>query len=259
MAKWTTNSALEELDALITEIGNLREVQRFSAPHTRWTARTLGLLDDVFGPASRYFLTLAGFHWSDTGSFVTQNPDIQSVIERRHHEAYLRQLDSAKGLLQAAADELRRSSMDEVYRAKDTAPESSAIVKVLNLVEQKLRKVIRNPPEAERQVQDALEGLLVACDLDYHREVEAIPYSSKSYIPDFTLPRLDLAIDLKLCAKMDHEKALIAQINDDILAYRTKYGNVLFVVYDLGIIRDINRFASQFEGHDGILVRVVKH
>jgi hypothetical protein len=52
---------------------------------------------------------------------------------------------------------------------------------------------------------------------------------------------------------------VIGEINDDILAYSTKYGNILFVVYDCGFIRDVERFSGHFEASKGVLVRVVKH
>ena len=52
---------------------------------------------------------------------------------------------------------------------------------------------------------------------------------------------------------------IIAEINDDILAYKQNYGNVLFVIYDIGFIRDVERFVSSLEETDGILVKVVKH
>ncbi len=64
---------------------------------------------------------------------------------------------------------------------------------------------------------------------------------------------------MKLCNRPEREKEIIAEINDDILAYSSRFGNLLFVVYDLGFIRDIDRFASTFEQHEGVLVRVVKH
>src|SRR2546430_13151265 len=38
------------------------------------------------------------------------------------------------------------------------------------------------------------------------------------------------AIDMKLCKEPGREKEIIAEVNDDILAYQTKYGNILFVV-----------------------------
>lgn len=62
-----------------------------------------------------------------------------------------------------------------------------------------------------------------------------------------------------MCSREGREKELIEEINDDILAYKTKYGNILFVVYDLGCIRDTERFAATFEQSEGVLVRAVKH
>ena len=47
-----------------------------------------------------------------------------SAVDQIHHEAYLSQLETAKGLLQAAHDELAASDLEEVYRGKDSAPKS---------------------------------------------------------------------------------------------------------------------------------------
>ncbi len=82
---------------------------------------------------------------------------------------------------------------------------------------------------------------------------------TKTYIPDFMVQKADLAIDIKLATATGHEKLMIAEINDDILAYRTKYGNLFFIVYDCGIIRDIDRFIRSFEANGTVYVRVVKH
>lgn len=122
-----------------------------------------------------------------------------------------------------------------------------------------MRKVIREPPSQERTVQDAFEALLVGAGLEYSRETDSIEYSSKTYTPDFSLFKIDLAAELKLCGRDGREKAIIAEINDDILAYETKYGNILFIVYDVGLIRDVERFARSFENHENVIVRVVKH
>ena len=259
MSNWTTESALLELEKLGGETQELSKESRFSAPHTRWVAQTLTFLEEVFGLESRYYLTFANFRWAETASFIVQTWNPESAINSKHHQAYLRNLESSRGLLQAAADELRRKGIAGVYRGKNTPPESSAIVRVLNLAEQKVRKVVRKSPAAEKEIQDAFENLLIASELTYLRESERIAYSSKDYVPDFTLQRLDLAIDIKLCTRPEHEKTAIAEINDDILAYRTRYGNVLFVVYDVGVIRDVERFVANFERNEGVLVRVVKH
>ena len=59
--------------------------------------------------------------------------------------------------------------------------------------------------------------------------------------------------------RSEREKELPEEINDDILAYQTKYQNLLFIIYDLGYIRDVDRFSSSFEEHENVTIRVVKH
>ena len=38
---------------------------------------------------------------------------------------------------------------------------------------------------------------------------------------------------------------IISEMNDDIISYQTKYGNLLFVIYDIGNIRDVSRFFKE--------------
>lgn len=262
---WTKESALAELRTLAEGNKRLEPLARRSEQHTRWVFRVLGLLEEVFGVNSRYYATFNALTWSKRGGFLVGGPadlegswDPALAIERRHQAAYRKDLGIARGILLAAADHLDRSDLAAVYEGKDTAPESSAIIKVINLAGPKLRKVIRSTPKNEKEVQDAFENLLVGADIPHSREADRIEYSSKTYVPDFTLPKIDLAIDIKLCKESGREKDIIAEINDDILAYRTKYGNVLFVVYDVGQIRDVVRFAASFEEHENVVVRVVK-
>jgi hypothetical protein len=99
----------------------------------------------------------------------------------------------------------------------------------------------------------------VGADVNYERETDSITYSSKTYKPDFCFVPIDLAVELKLCNREEREKEIIAEINDDILAYKIKYRNLIFVVYDLGHIRDVERFTEAFENNEGVIVRVVKH
>jgi len=259
MPRWTKESALQEIDILIREIDPLRDSQYKSAEHIRWLTRTHMFLEQAFGAASLYYVTLCRLQWHATGTFFTHGWDIQNQFDQRDHKAYLRDLDSAKGLLQAAHDELSRNTIEEVYHGKGTGPETSDILKVLNIVESRLRKVVRQAPNREKDIQDSFENLLIGADIEYSRETDSIEYSSKTYIPDFSLRRLDLAIEIKLCNRVDREKVIIAEINDDILAYKQNYGNVLFVIYDIGFIRDVERFVSSLEETDGILVKVVKH
>lgn len=259
MSRWNKETALTELSSLIDDAQRLKQSRRMSAEHTRWLAKTFQFLEGVFGTSSIYYLSLKQLRWQQTGSFVVQAWDIQGALDERHHQAYVHDLDTAKGLLQAAFDELQSSSMSDVYQGRDSPAEASGILKVLAIAERKLRKTIREIPTREREVQDAFENLLIGADLDFSRETDSIEYSSKTYVPDFTISKLDLAVEIKLSNRAEREKEVIAEINDDILAYRQKYGNIIFVIYDLGFIRDIDRFVSQFEENDGVVVRVVKH
>jgi len=156
-------------------------------------------------------------------------------------------------------DELKRKPLTEVYRGKDTPKESSMLIKIVSLAARKLRTVIRAKPKREKDVQDALENLLVGADILYKREHPHIPYSSKNYVPDFSFEKIDLALDVKLCAKLGREKEMIAEMNDDIMAYKSMFGNIAFVIYDLGFIRDADRFTDEFSSRDDVLITVVKH
>lgn len=259
MKTWVKDEALKELQDLITVADGVAPYGKGSAEHTRWCMRTLRFLKDVFGLKSTYYRTFAALPWQATGSFIIQSWDIQGALEERNYQAFLQQLDTAKGLLQAAWDELNSSNIEDIYHGKDTPPESSTLLKVINLVERKLRKILRNVPSKETEVQNALENLFIGAEISYSRESDIIEYSSKTYRPDFTIRQLDVAIDVKLCARDNREKEIIAEVNDDILAYQTKFGNLFFVIYDVGQIRDNERFTQSFEAHDNVIVRIVKH
>lgn len=170
-----------------------------------------------------------------------------------------------KGIL----DAVRNSLLDWMFKFKNEGMDSdqgsfidleaSQILKIISLLEYKLRKTIRSIPAEEKEIQDAFENLLIGADISYSRETDSIEYSSKTYTPDFSVEKEDLAIEVKLCNKKEREKQIIPEINDDILAYRIKYKNAIFVVYDTGFIRDIERFSKNFEDQDGIVVKVIKH
>lgn len=186
-----------------------------------------------------------------------QGWDIEGMIEENHRSAFRAQVNQAEGLLLAAQDQLKASEISEVYEDTDSAPKTSELITIINLGEKKLRKVIREEPTKEREVQDKFEDLLLANDLEFAKEFPHIMYSSKKYIPDFSFEKLNLSVEIKLCK--NDEKALIAQLNDDILAYRTKFKNILFIIYDLGNIRDIDNFKRSFNTYDDVIIQIIKH
>ena len=52
---------------------------------------------------------------------------------------------------------------------------------------------------------------------------------------------------------------MVEEISADITAYKKQYERILFVVYDLGVIRDEVEFKRDIEMTDGVKVIVVKH
>ncbi|MFC1928869.1 hypothetical protein ACFLXK_04635 [Chloroflexota bacterium] len=260
MKKWTKEEALEILNGLANETDQLRGSKAFSTEHTRWLTKCLETSEEIFGRASRYYLSFAALTWQiPSGTVFNTYGDYEGAIERTKQKAFVSQLGTAKGFLLAAIEYLKDREVAEVYTKRESGSEASLVLGILNLAEQKLRKVIRDKPERERQVQDAFENLLIGADIPYGREADSIEYSSKTYTPDFSLPKINLAVEVKLCSRAEREKELPEEINDDILAYQTKYQNILFVIYDLGYIRDVDRFSGSFEEHQNVTIRVVKH
>ena len=121
---WTKDTALSELEALVAEGKRIEQHQAFDEAHTRWIARVLAVLEEVFGPQSRYYLSFADLPWRQTGSFIvggladregSYNP--QRAVERKHHQAYLEQL----GTPVASCWLLRITSEDQTLSPSMTA------------------------------------------------------------------------------------------------------------------------------------------
>ena len=253
-------SIMKTLQKRLGEIDTVRKAGRLSALHIKWRTDTFTLIEDVFGRNSAIFTSFASLTFSFRGTFLAAPWEFEEETERKHHDAFLQDLEIARGILSSGVDLIKRKGLDGVYEGKDTPEESSEIVKILSLVDSKLRKTIRKPPKNEGEVQDALENLFIGGSLDgeFTRDKESIVYSSKTYYPDFVFGRIKTVVETKLCNVPKREKQIIAEINDDILAYSTKYANLVFVVYDVGTIKDIDQFKNGIESKN-VLVRVVKH
>ena len=132
-----------------------------------------------------------------------------------------------------------------------------------NFVKVNLRKAIYNTPENEKTIQNALESLLVGKGLvkglDYDRETGRVKIASKEVIPDFIFMRMNLALEVKIIKEKDRISKVIDEINADIIAYTEKYSSILFVIYDLGIIRDEEEFLSGFNNKNNVDCIIVKH
>ena len=140
---------------------------------------------------------------------------------------------------------------------------SKEIMHLKNFLATKLRKAIMHNPENETYIQDTVEQLLIgngmSKGIDYDREVGRIKVSIKEYKPDFIFVRLDLALEIKLSKTKSKSKTIVDEINADIQAYGKKYSRLLFLVYDMGTIRDEDEFKNDIDNKDNIQLLVVKH
>lgn len=119
-------------------------------------------------------------------------------------------------------------------------------------------------PEREAEIQNAVETLIVgrgmAKGTDYDRETGRVKTSGKESIPDFIFfPNLKLCLEVKLSKSAERLKAIVDEINADIRAYSTRYERQLYIVYDVGTIRDEAEFKSGLENAPGVSVIIVKH
>jgi hypothetical protein len=126
-----------------------------------------------------------------------------------------------------------------------------------------LRKAIFRIPEREVEIQNALESLLVgrgmAKGTDYDRETGRVKVSGKEFVPDFIFPNLKLCLEVKLSKSLDNRRTIVDGINADIRAYTTVYERQLYVIYDLGTVRDEAEFKRDLEDAPGVSVLVIKH
>lgn len=132
-----------------------------------------------------------------------------------------------------------------------------------DFLQTKLRSAVFDRPDDERDIQNALEQLLIGRGLqkgfDYDRETGRVKISAKEVIPDFVLMKLGLAIEVKLVSNAKRIPKIIDEINADIRAYSKRYRSILFVVYDLGYIRDEIEFRRDLEHTPNVSVIIIKH
>src|SRR3990172_6076124 len=113
-----TRSARSALQALVDGIPAVAEAGRFSREHVRWLQNCVFELRRIFGPKSTPLSSFLMLTWS-----ITSGPRVQwfEIADRHstdelHREYYLKDLNSAQGLLESAIDQLDRVGLEEVRR-----------------------------------------------------------------------------------------------------------------------------------------------
>jgi hypothetical protein len=134
---------------------------------------------------------------------------------------------------------------------------------LIDFFEADLRKAVFGIPEKETEIQNAVETLVVGRGMekgiDYDRETGRVKTSGRESVPDFIFNNLKLCSEVKLLKSADRLKPLVDEINADIRAYSTVYERQLYIVYDIGIIRDEAEFKRDIESAVGVSVLIVKH
>ncbi len=150
--------------------------------------------------------------------------------------------------------------------SKNDKPENNSALDVIsNLIQKNLRKMIHNKPQKEIEVQNEIENIFVTNDwqkgVDFDRESGKVEFSGKEFIPDFNFLKINLCVEVKLVREGKQNK-IVEEICSDISGYSKKYDKLLFVVYDLGIIRDVDQFTYDIENsRKDVLIKtiVIKH
>jgi hypothetical protein len=163
----TDDSARRDLEQIIATCDEIASKHRRSSEWIRWEFNAISFLEAVFGPESRYATAFRHIPWAHTGT-IAIDPDemrrdhsgyaregVNDFISRKHQEAAKSQLGEAKGILQAALDELLRVGVSKVYNRDAMGDEAAASLRVVKLLERQWRKTIRDKPAKEKQVQES--------------------------------------------------------------------------------------------------------
>jgi hypothetical protein len=134
---------------------------------------------------------------------------------------------------------------------------------ILNFLKANLRKAVHNDPGHERDVQNAIENLLIGKGMqkgiDYDRETGRVKHAGKESIPDFVFPNERMVLEVKFCNREGKLPALVDEMNADIVAYSTTYERVWFLIYDIGLIRDEDEIIQGLQKSENVKCAIVKH
>ena len=117
----------------------------------------------------------------------------------------------------------------------------------------------RGSPQEEKQVEDEVEKLLMARDYRYTRQDVSFEFSGKAYKPDIIFQPEKTVLEIKLCKSQRRASQIIDEIGSDIVAYETKFEHLIFIVYDLGFIKNPFKFKNDIENrHPNTILLIVK-
>ena len=94
------------------------------------------------------------------------------------------------------------------------------ILVLRDFLQSRMRSAIIRVPDKERDVQDVVEQLFIGRGMqkgqDYDREAGRVKISSKESVPDFIIPKLSLAIEVKFVKIATRVAGIIDEVSADI-------------------------------------------
>src|SRR5271165_6784026 len=98
---WTTQSAIQALEELISETHSVAAAGKSSPNFMRWYLRAASVLEEIFGGNSKHFLFFKALRFQASGNFFIQAWDLQEALEERHHQGFVDDLNRCVGIFQA--------------------------------------------------------------------------------------------------------------------------------------------------------------
>lgn len=148
-----------------------------------------------------------------------------------------------------------------VFSSEQSLDKRTELIRdVKHTINRTLRKAMGDKrPEKEDEVKKQINVILSAKDFMFKEEDPQYLFSVKRYRPDLTSDDMSIAIEVKLVNSKADVKRSVQEISEDIAPYRKKFRDVIFVIYDLGFIEDIQDYKIDFEKIEGVHVVIVKH
>lgn len=149
--KLTKDEASAELEVLADQTHALQKFKRKGEEHIRWIAKTQRYLKEIFGENSKYIKEFSSLSWTKDGQYFIGGPthidesfNPQIGIERVNQEAYIEQLEIARGVLLAAKDEIEEAEeFNTPIDAQESKIQSFSIIDTESMTEAQLLGIIR--------------------------------------------------------------------------------------------------------------------
>jgi len=141
------------------------------------------------------------------------------------------------------------------YRAKE-----SNVQRLIRLLEDNLRKSVKEVPSTEEELEDIINDLCLQVDPLLVRErLREIFFGV--YKIDFSLFNHSVALEVKLIREERELERAVAEVVSHIPPFCSIYNHIVFLFYDAcDAIKDVNKFVKEIEGKaENITVMTVKH